>query len=102
MATTAAPFDLKKLHHARSPRFGDPEPVDTPQRPQFTVEDMNFYYGDFHALHDLNLTLPSMRVTGLIGPSGCGKSTFLRTLNRMYETVPKTRVTGKILLDDTD
>ena len=102
MGTTTAPFDLKKLHHARSARFGDPEPVDPTPEPQFTVENMNFFYGDFHALHDLNLKLPQMRVTGLIGPSGCGKSTFLRTLNRMYETVPKTRVTGKILLDDTD
>jgi len=96
MSTSATPFDLKKLHHARSARFGDPEPVDPTPAAQFTVEGMDFFYGDFHALHDLNLRLPEKRVTGLIGPSGCGKSTFLRTLNRMYETVPKTRVTGSI------
>jgi phosphate transport system ATP-binding protein len=103
MATTATPFDLKKLHRARSARFGDPEPVDTePLAAQFTVADMNFFYGDFQALYDLNMVLPEKRVTGLIGPSGCGKSTFLRTLNRMYETVPKTRVTGSIRLGDSE
>jgi phosphate transport system ATP-binding protein len=102
MSTSAAPFDLKKLHHARSARFGDPEPVDSTPVPQFTVEEMNFFYGDFHALHDLNLRLPEKRVTGLIGPSGCGKSTFLRTLNRMYETIPKTRVTGSIRFGKSD
>ena len=102
MGTETTLFDLKKLTRARSARFGDPEPVDPNPLPQFTVTNMDFYYGDFHALHDVNLTLPAKRVTGLIGPSGCGKSTFLRTLNRMYETVPKTRVTGSVRLDDTE
>ena len=64
--------------------------------------DLNFFYGDFQALHDINLILPTHRVTGLIGPSGCGKSTFLRTLNRMYETVPKARVTGSVRFGDAD
>jgi phosphate transport system ATP-binding protein len=103
MATTTTLFDLKKLHRARSARFGDPEPVDThPLDAQFTVADMNFFYGNFQALHDLNMALPSMRVTGLIGPSGCGKSTFLRTLNRMYETIPRTRVEGSIKFHATE
>ena len=103
MAATTTLFDMKKLQGARSARFGDPEPEDTPNLPpQFTIRDMNFFYGDFQALHDLTFTLPTKRVTGLIGPSGCGKSTFLRTLNRMYEVVPKTRVTGSILLGGTD
>jgi phosphate transport system ATP-binding protein len=102
MAAAPQLFDLKKLHRARTARFGDPEPVDTTPSPQFTVENMNFYYGDFHALHDLNLVLPAERVTGLIGPSGCGKSTFLRTLNRMYETVPKTRVTGTMKFGESN
>ena len=100
--TTPSLFDLKKLHHARSARFGDPEPVDSTPAAQFTVADMNFFYGDFHALHDLNMRLPEMRVTGLIGPSGCGKSTFLRILNRMYETIPKTRVTGSVRFGQAD
>ncbi len=102
MATSTPPIELRRLARARTARFGDPEPLDTPSQPQFTVEDMNFFYGDFHALHNLNLTLPSLRVTGLIGPSGCGKSTFLRTLNRMYETVARTRVTGKILFGEAN
>ncbi len=103
MAATTTLFDMKKLQGARSARFGDPEPEDRVSLPpQFTVRDMSFFYGDFQALHDLNLTLPTKRVTGLIGPSGCGKSTFLRTLNRMYEVVPKARVTGTILLGETD
>lgn len=102
MSTSATPFDLKKLHRARSARFGDPEPVDPTPAAQFTVKDMNFFYGDFHALHDVNLELPQKRVTGLIGPSGCGKSTFLRTLNRMYEVVPKARVTGTLRFGKSD
>ncbi|HZL29409.1 MAG TPA: phosphate ABC transporter ATP-binding protein PstB [Acidobacteriaceae bacterium] len=97
MATTTTLFDLKKLKHARTARFGDPEPMDTePWVPAFTIDGMSFFYDDFQALHDLTLTLPTKRVTGLIGPSGCGKSTFLRTLNRMYETVPKAYMTGTV------
>src|ERR1700761_5858128 len=102
MSTSATPFDLKKLHHARSARFGDPEPVDTTPSAEFTVKDMNFFYGDFHALHDVNLELPEKRVTGLIGPSGCGKSTFLRTLNRMYEVVPSARIAGTVRFGKSD
>jgi phosphate transport system ATP-binding protein len=103
MAVAENPFDLSKLSTAREVRFGDDEVADEQLPwPQFTVADLNFYYGDFHALHDLNLILPANRVTGLIGPSGCGKSTFLRTLNRMYEAVPHTRVTGTVLLGQAD
>ena len=61
--------------------------------------NLNFYYGSFQALHDINLGVYTNRVTAFIGPSGCGKSTFLRTLNRMNETVRKTKVEGNILLD---
>jgi phosphate transport system ATP-binding protein len=103
MATITPSFDLRRLSRARSARFGDPEPVDVePQSAQFTVTDLNFFYGEFQALYDLNLVLPAKRVTGLIGPSGCGKSTFLRTLNRMYETVRDARVTGSIRFEDAD
>jgi phosphate transport system ATP-binding protein len=72
------------------------------QKPQFTASHVDFYYGGFHALHDINLVLPARRVTALIGPSGCGKSTFLRILNRMYETVPNTRLTGDVHIGDQD
>jgi phosphate transport system ATP-binding protein len=96
-------LDLKKLSVARTVRFGEDEQIEEELPwPQFTVSNLNFFYGDFHALHDLNMVLPHKRVTGLIGPSGCGKSTFLRTLNRMYETVPDTRVTGTVKIDNAD
>jgi phosphate transport system ATP-binding protein len=64
--------------------------------------NLDFYYGTFHALHDVSLDLHENQVTALIGPSGCGKSTFLRCLNRMNDLIPHSRVTGEILLDGQD
>ncbi|HSR48658.1 MAG TPA: phosphate ABC transporter ATP-binding protein PstB [Anaerolineales bacterium] len=69
---------------------------------KFQVEGLNFYYGDSRALADVALTIPERRITALIGPSGCGKSTFLRCLNRMNETIPGTRIEGRVLLDRED
>jgi phosphate transport system ATP-binding protein len=66
------------------------------------TENLDFYYGKFHALKNVNLDIPASKVTAFIGPSGCGKSTLLRTFNRMYELYPKLRVEGKILLDGND
>src|SRR5271154_2359338 len=66
---------------------------------RFEISDLNFFYGAKQAVFGLNLKIPKNRVTALIGPSGCGKSTFLRTLNRMNETIRNTRVAGEILLD---
>jgi phosphate transport system ATP-binding protein len=66
------------------------------------VKDFNFYYGDFQALIDLNLPIRRKRITALIGPSGCGKSTFLRSLNRMNDTIKGTRAEGQILMDGED
>jgi phosphate transport system ATP-binding protein len=63
------------------------------------VSKLNFYYGKFQALHDIGLDILSNQVTSFIGPSGCGKSTFLRTLNRMYETVRLARAEGDVQLD---
>jgi len=63
------------------------------------VTDFSFFYGDFQALIDLNLTIKQNKITALIGPSGCGKSTFLRSLNRMNETISHTRAEGQISLD---
>lgn len=63
------------------------------------VRNFNFFYGDFQALIDLNLTIQQNEITALIGPSGCGKSTFLRCLNRMNDTIKNTRAEGDILLD---
>jgi phosphate transport system ATP-binding protein len=69
---------------------------------KISTKNMNFYYGKFHALKDINIDIPASQVTAFIGPSGCGKSTLLRTFNRMYELYPKQRVEGKILLDGKD
>jgi len=66
------------------------------------VAGLNFYYGAAQVLRDINLEIPPNKITALIGPSGCGKSTFLRTLNRMYETVPAARAEGQVLLDGED
>ncbi|WPF65750.1 phosphate ABC transporter ATP-binding protein PstB [Corynebacterium sp. 22KM0430] len=66
------------------------------------LRDVNIYYGDFHAVQNVNLSVPAQSVTAFIGPSGCGKSTVLRTINRMHEVTPNASVKGKILLDGED
>jgi phosphate transport system ATP-binding protein len=66
------------------------------------VAGLRAWFGATQALHDIDLALPERRVTAIIGPSGCGKSTFIRCLNRMHETVPGTRVEGRVLLDGED
>ena len=63
------------------------------------AKDLNFYYGNKQALKKINLIAPKNKVTALIGPSGCGKSTFIRTLNRMNDVIPGTRVEGEVFLD---
>lgn len=69
---------------------------------KLSVQDLNFYYGKFHALKSINLEIPEKKVTAFIGPSGCGKSTLLRTFNRMFELYPEQRATGSIKLDGQD
>jgi phosphate transport system ATP-binding protein len=71
-------------------------------RTKIAIKDLNFYYGKFKALKDINLEIPEGRVTAFIGPSGCGKSTLLRVLNRMFELYPEQRAEGQILLDGED
>jgi phosphate transport system ATP-binding protein len=66
------------------------------------VSGLSAYYGTVRAIEDISLTVEPRTVTAFIGPSGCGKSTVLRTLNRMHEVIPGTRVEGKVLLDDVD
>ena len=63
------------------------------------VKNLDFYYGDFHALKNVNISIPDRRVTAFIGPSGCGKSTLLRSLNRIYEMYPGQRATGEVIVD---
>jgi phosphate transport system ATP-binding protein len=74
----------------------------TPVVDQATIEiaNLNFYYGNFHALRDINLNIHEKKVTAFIGPSGCGKSTLLRTLNRMYDLYPGQRAVGRITYRD--
>jgi phosphate transport system ATP-binding protein len=67
--------------------------------PKISIRDLNFYYGKFHALKNINLDIPEHKVTAFIGPSGCGKSTLLRTFNRMFELYPDQRAEGEIVLD---
>lgn len=69
---------------------------------KMSVKNLDFYYGNNQALHNVSLDIRKYHVTALIGPSGCGKSTFLRTLNRMNDTIPGTRISGEVKLDDVD
>ena len=69
---------------------------------KMSTEDLDFYYGDFHALYGITLDFYENQVTALIGPSGCGKSTLLRCLNRMNDLISYSRADGKVLLDGDD
>lgn len=66
------------------------------------TKDLDFYYGDFHALKGINMDIEKQTVTAFIGPSGCGKSTYLRLFNRMNDLIPGTRMTGNILIEGED
>ena len=86
-----------------------PPPLAAPSRPSppdvanapvaIEVEGLNFFYGAKRALEDISIRIPTHLVTAFIGPSGCGKSTFLRTLNRMNDIIPGTRVEGRVLIE---
>ena len=67
---------------------------------KFTIENMNLYYGKFHALKNVNIRMKKNRITAFIGPSGCGKSTLLKSLNRMNDLVEGCKITGDIRLDN--
>ena len=69
---------------------------------KLTIENLDLYYGDFHALKSVNLNIPAKEITAFIGPSGCGKSTLLKSLNRMNDLVKDCRITGNVLLDGED
>jgi phosphate transport system ATP-binding protein len=72
------------------------------ERVRFQISNLDFFYGAKQAVFGVNLKIPANKVTALIGPSGCGKSTFLRTLNRMNDTIRHSRYSGEILLDGQD
>ncbi|HNZ39750.1 MAG TPA: ATP-binding cassette domain-containing protein, partial [Candidatus Latescibacteria bacterium] len=69
---------------------------------KIVVEHLDFHYGSVQALFDVCVEMAPRKVTAFIGPSGCGKSTFLRTLNRMNDIIPGTRVQGRVLIDGHD
>jgi phosphate transport system ATP-binding protein len=81
---------------ARTAPDADQHPV------SIDVQGLNFYYGAKRALENISIGIPAKLVTAFIGPSGCGKSTFLRTLNRMNDIIPGTRVDGKVLIEGDD
>ena len=83
------------------------QPLQMPSQPRIlgerpvkiTARDVNVYYGDKHAINNLSIDIPDRAVSAFIGPSGCGKSTFLRSINRMNDTIPSCRVIGDIMVD---
>ena len=72
------------------------------EQAKFSVKGLDLYYGDFHALKDVNLDINGKEITAFIGPSGCGKSTFLKSLNRMNDLVENCHITGDVLLGNED
>jgi phosphate transport system ATP-binding protein len=77
-----------------------PEQTTSPESSKIQANHIDFFYGSFQALKDISMAIRTNKVTAFIGPSGCGKSTFLRTFNRMNETIRNTRVEGQLLLDN--
>ncbi|MGI9275453.1 MAG: phosphate ABC transporter ATP-binding protein PstB [Endozoicomonas sp.] len=72
------------------------------QKPKFSIENLNFHYGEKQALQNVTLDIPEKEITALIGPSGCGKSTLLRVLNRMNDLIPDTHIDGSVTMDGMD
>ena len=72
------------------------------KKPKVMTKEVNLYYGDFHALKGITISMEENHVVALIGPSGCGKSTFLRCFNRMNDLIPNTKITGYVMVDGMD
>ena len=103
--TTAMAPDIRKSEGASSMRPETPASADAAaaaDRPVIRLQDVSFYYGSFRAVKDISIDVPAHRITALIGPSGCGKSTLLRTINRMNDLIPGTRVEGQVRYHDED
>jgi phosphate transport system ATP-binding protein len=98
-----APAELSDIAPGPGMRVPVAAPSTGPEQPvKIAARDVSVFYGDKQALYDVSLDIPDKTVTAFIGPSGCGKSTFLRTMNRMNDTIPGCRVTGSIRMDDGD
>ena len=95
MSATPTIPSLADITRPQSPTVGE-QPV------KIDAQRLNFFYGSKPALHEISIQLRANLVSALIGPSGCGKSTFLRTLNRMNDIIPGTRVEGKVVIDGVD
>jgi len=98
-ATPAAPPTVAGGEISLHPGASIPATAPAPNRqPKVEVRKLNFFYGKFKALHDIDIDIHDRQITAFIGPSGCGKSTLLRTLNRIYELYPGQRATGRVML----
>jgi phosphate transport system ATP-binding protein len=96
---TTGPIRLKQVIVGRPSQ----EPVTfLPAEIKMDLAAMSFYYNKFRALNEINMQIPGKKITAIIGPSGCGKSTLLRSLNRMNDLIPRSRVEGEIRLDGTN
>lgn len=98
----AAPSEMQKMEQADAPVKTTYGALAGIEEVKVSMESLDLYYTDFHALKNLNMEIASNRVTAFIGPSGCGKSTCLKTLNRMNDLVPGCRIEGKICIDGED
>jgi phosphate transport system ATP-binding protein len=101
MSTTFTPKPFTPGARAESPSLSEQAEAAGAQT-KIIVRDLDFFYGRAQALHNITLDIPERMVVAFIGPSGCGKSTFLRTLNRMNDTIPGTRAEGSVLIDGRD
>jgi phosphate transport system ATP-binding protein len=97
-ATRTVPRSLGELASRQTP----PPPESPSELCKIQAQNLNFYYGEKRALQDISVQIRPHLVTAFIGPSGCGKSTFLRTINRMNDIIPDTRVDGQVLIDNSD
>ena len=96
-------LNLEMLSTITAPTFTvKSRPTEDPLTSKIDVNNLSFYYGRTQALQNISLKISERRVTAFIGPSGCGKTTFLRTLNRMNDVIPGTRIEGEVLLDGED
>ncbi|MEX3526552.1 MAG: phosphate ABC transporter ATP-binding protein PstB [Burkholderia sp.] len=93
---------LNPIEHGSAPAGGNAANGQRPLAPldaKIEVNNLNFFYNKFHALKNVNMRIPEVKVTAFIGPSGCGKSTLLRTFNKMYALYPEQRAEGAIMMD---
>jgi len=98
--TGAAPVPgvFRALGNGQHAEAGSPQPAAS-EAAKIEIRNLNFYYGSYHALHDITLDIKDRCVTAFIGPSGCGKSTLLRCLNRIYDLYPGQRAEGEVIMD---